>query len=198
MKINEYLPNYTLKDYKKWEGKWEMINGVPFLWEYKLPMEHQRTLHNILMNLPSEFDNKKGQHTTFQFDWVVNSNTVVCPDIVYVNKEITTDDFFSTTPIMIMEVISPNSEEKDRGLKFKLYEYEGVKYYIIVDPYKCSVEIYELRNREYALAKKTSDSEFIFDLEKQNAIVDFSLSWGGRESTENKWLDENKSSSKAK
>lgn len=194
MTVNEYLPKYTLKDYKKWEGKWELINGIPYLWEYKLPKDHQRVLHNILMNLPPEFDNVKGQHTTFQFDWVVNENTVVCPDIIFVNKEITTDDFFSTTPLLVMEVISANSEEKDRGLKKKLYEYEGVKYYIIVNPVKCLVEIYELRNRKYVLAKKTSDSEFIFDLESKTSIVDFSLAWGSQESEDNTNEDQEKES----
>jgi len=26
----KYPPNYTVKDYNKWEGKWELIDGVPY------------------------------------------------------------------------------------------------------------------------------------------------------------------------
>ncbi|SMN00945.1 hypothetical protein SPONN_2055 [uncultured Candidatus Thioglobus sp.] len=27
--LPEYLPNYTYDDYAQWQGKWELIEGVP-------------------------------------------------------------------------------------------------------------------------------------------------------------------------
>ena len=29
-KIMEVLPNYTYDEYKNWEGKWELIYGIPY------------------------------------------------------------------------------------------------------------------------------------------------------------------------
>jgi hypothetical protein len=28
--IGQYLPEYTYDDYKKWEGNWELIEGIPY------------------------------------------------------------------------------------------------------------------------------------------------------------------------
>lgn len=177
MLAQEYLPSYTLKDYKKWEGKWEMIKGIPYAWEYTLPAFHQCILQNVLLNLPVEFATSKGQHTTFQFDWIVSQDTVVCPDIVFVNKPIKTDDFFMTTPLVIMEIMTKNSENKDRGVKFNLYEYEGVNYYILVDAENQIFEIYELKDRFYKLVKKFGNGAFEFNLDGVKTEMLFSKNW---------------------
>jgi len=28
--LKENLPNYTYKEYCQWEGRWELINGIPY------------------------------------------------------------------------------------------------------------------------------------------------------------------------
>ncbi len=37
----EYLPKYKYDDYKQWEGKWELIHGIPYAMSPALGFEHQ-------------------------------------------------------------------------------------------------------------------------------------------------------------
>lgn len=39
------IPNYSYKDYLNWEGKWELIEGIPFA---KSPMASPR--HQLIAN----------------------------------------------------------------------------------------------------------------------------------------------------
>jgi len=46
----KYLPRYTVKDYQKWEGDWELIEGIPY--PLALPsFKHQRIVTKIVRYL---------------------------------------------------------------------------------------------------------------------------------------------------
>jgi hypothetical protein len=30
MQPHKYLPSYTVEDYNRWEGDWELIDGIPY------------------------------------------------------------------------------------------------------------------------------------------------------------------------
>jgi Uma2 family endonuclease len=59
---------------------------------------------------------------------------------------------------LILEVASPSTIIKDRNTKFSLYEMCGVKYYIMADPQKKSIEVFELTDNKY---RQTSTTDFI-------------------------------------
>ena len=44
-----YLPRYTVKDYLKWEGDWELVEGIPFALASP-SFRHQRVV--VLGNIP--------------------------------------------------------------------------------------------------------------------------------------------------
>ena len=48
--INE-LPNYCYEDYKRWEGNWELIYGVPYAMSPAPLIKHQRISNNIAWQL---------------------------------------------------------------------------------------------------------------------------------------------------
>ena len=56
-------------------------------------------------------------------------------------------------PDLIVEVLSPSTQENDRGYKFKLYEQNGVKEYWIVDINSKNVEVYLLKDDRFELDK---------------------------------------------
>ena len=37
----EELPNYTYADYAQWEGRWELMDGVPFAMAPSPSFQHQ-------------------------------------------------------------------------------------------------------------------------------------------------------------
>ena len=45
----------------------------------------------------------------------------------------TETDFLEIPPVLIVEIISPNSLKKNRIIKFELYREQGVQYYILAD-----------------------------------------------------------------
>jgi len=66
---------------------------------------------------------------------------------------------------------------KDINTKYKIYESEGVKFYIIVDPESESAKIYKLIDYRYVkLADATNDKVDLI-LDECKIEFDFSLIW---------------------
>ena len=60
-------------------------------------------------------------------------------------------------PDFVVEVLSPSTEERDRGIKFRDYAANGIAEYWIIDPDVHSVEQYVLDGRHYRLRVKVMD-----------------------------------------
>jgi Uma2 family endonuclease len=63
---------------------------------------------------------------------------------------------------MIFEILSKSTAKKDTGIKFNLYEQEGVKYYIIVDPENEVAKVYKLHEGRYIKVPDVSDKKIEF------------------------------------
>ena len=85
------------------------------------------------------------------------------PDIVYFNVEVSDhfddDDEFFPAADLVVEVLSPDTEKRDRGIKFQDYSEHEIEEYWIVDPVKKTIEQYHSRNGKYELIFKASDGE---------------------------------------
>ena len=71
--------------------------------------------------------------------------------MIVCNSDIIKDNAIYGAPDLIVEVLSPGTEKRDRGYKKNLYERCGVREYWIVDPVSLSVEVYLLENGKYEL-----------------------------------------------
>ena len=82
------------------------------------------------------------------------------PDIVYFGPEkaqtLTPDQTRFPAPDLVIEVLSPSTESKDRGIKFRDYAAHGVTEYWIVDPDEEMIEQYILKDEAYHLRVKTN------------------------------------------
>jgi len=82
------------------------------------------------------------------FDVVFSETDVVQPDIMFVSKErlnIITEKNIQGTPDLIVEIISPSSEYRDKVIKRKLYSQYDLKEYWLVDPENKEIEVMALR-----------------------------------------------------
>lgn len=68
-------------------------------------------------------------------------------------------------PDLFVEILSPGNTKKEMGLKFDLYEENGVKEYWIVDPAERTVLVYILEKGRFVGLKP-----FIEDSEMTSAI----------------------------
>lgn len=60
-------------------------------------------------------------------------------------------------PDFVVEVLSDNTEARDRGIKFQDYERQGVQEYWIIDPEEETIEQYVLRDGHFHLNLKASN-----------------------------------------
>ena len=78
--------------------------------------------------------------------------TGVEPDLVYVSRErarIISARGIEGAPDLFVEVLSPSTQARDRGLKMRRYAVAGVPHYWIVDPSTRSLEAYRLGESGY-------------------------------------------------
>jgi Uma2 family endonuclease len=152
MHSNQDIPRYTYNDYKIWEGDWELIHGYPYAMSPSPFNQHQIIGAATVTQFGIALSDKKKEcncKMMYEVDWIMNEDTVVRPDIMIVCGPIELKDFVRIPPSLIVEIASENTRLKDRNTKFKLYEQYGVKYYLIVDPDKKSIEYFQLVDNKY-------------------------------------------------
>ncbi|KAA0994027.1 Uma2 family endonuclease [Dyadobacter sp. UC 10] len=83
------------------------------------------------------------------------------PDICFFCKEKSIDFGKDQTlfpaPDFVVEIVSPSTERRDKGVKFKDYQAHSVEEYWIIDPEHETLEQYHLNGEEYELILKSGD-----------------------------------------
>ena len=143
----EFKEYYTYEDYKRWQGDWELIEGIPFAMSPSPTVKHQLVVSRIVYIVSRELK-KVGCKSCVvlpETDWVVKFNTVVRPDVAVVCDLKDFEGHLKVPPVLIFEVVSPSSSKRDEGLKFELYRREGVKYYALVYPELKRLKVYSFK-----------------------------------------------------
>ena len=171
------LPHYTYEDYCQWEGRWELIEGIPFAMSPTHVPRHQWISSNIKYELKDGIK-KSGCKKCRVYDFIdvkLSEDTILQPDAVVVCNEIT-KPFLDFPAALVVEVLSTATAMKDRNNKFYLYQSQKIAYYVVIDPDKNEVEIYHLKeNGKYALEKVASNNTYQFILEQDclaNVVLD--------------------------
>src|SRR4051812_37447620 len=171
--LAKYRPHYTYEDYCQWEGRWELIEGMPYAMAPAPVPAHQRA--SILLSIAFETALKKckGCKVYAPLDWKIKEDTIVQPDLLIVCNKIE-KKFLDFVPALVVEILSPATASKDRGEKMELYQSKEVKYYLIVDPQFKKIEIYEYIQHQYEPVSINPES-FLFTL-PNNCTAEVSLS----------------------
>ncbi len=148
----KYIPHYTYQDWLHWEGRWELIEGHPIAMSPMPVPEHQRVAAELIteLTLALRKGGCKDCKAYDSVDYKIAEDTIFEPDILVICGKINRS-YLDFPPVIIVEILSKSTEERDRGIKYQYYEQEGVKYYLIVDVNKKSLEIYELVKGKYRL-----------------------------------------------
>lgn len=160
----EDLPHYTYDDYVQWEGRWELIHGIPYAMVPAPIVKHQRICGKIHLQLIELLENCGKCEVLLPVDWPIADDTVVQPDILVVCGENIGVEKLEKTPVMVFEVLSPSTSRKDRVIKYQLYEHAGVKYYCIIDPETNNADLFVLQKDKYSQGGEFRKGRMLFDL----------------------------------
>ena len=103
-----------------------------------------------------------GSVLTAPVDVVLSDTDVVQPDLVFVSKErahIITDANIRGAPDLVVEILSPSTERRDRVFKRALYARHGVREYWLVDTRRKTIEQLLLDGDDFKLAGVFSAGE---------------------------------------
>ncbi|SOC53701.1 Endonuclease, Uma2 family (restriction endonuclease fold) [Ornithinimicrobium cerasi] len=73
-----------------------------------------------------------------------DGDTVLQPDLLIAHRGRLTAKGHDGPPVLVVEVLSPTTWQRDLGVKMAAYAQAGVPHYWVVAPTTCSITIYEL------------------------------------------------------
>src|SRR5215213_8953907 len=131
-------------------NRYELIEGELFV-SCAPGLPHQLVLHNLQVKLAAYLEQNPIGIVAPGPGAVFSNYDAVIPDLVFVTNErlnsIVANDRFVAAPDLVIEIISPATENRARDLnaKRKLYGKYGVQEYWVVDGQNSSVLIFRLQ-----------------------------------------------------
>jgi Uma2 family endonuclease len=148
------------------EDKWEFIQGEI--------IKHSPVLNRHLLATKRLFSIMSA-HVRVKILGVVHAQKAMTsfprndyePDISFfglTKAQLTSPDTLKfPIPDLIVEVLSPSTEARDRGIKFQDYALHGVAEYWIIDPVAESVELYRLAGEIYPPTERQTEGMLCSD-----------------------------------
>ena len=140
------------------EQKVEFINGEVIV-QSPVKKRHTTASRNLLTLLNTYVSKHSEGYVGYEKVLVTLTRNDYEPDIVYFGPEkarsLTPDQVKFPAPDLVVEVLSPSTEDRDRGIKFLDYAVHSVAEYWIIDPQAERIEQYVLEDKAYQLLAKT-------------------------------------------
>jgi len=129
-------------------------------------MGHQRVAGNLFVALRTFVTGRKiGEVLIAPVDVILERTSVVVPDLLFVGRYragIVTDRGVEGAPDLIVEILSPGTERRDRVEKAQLFARHGVAHYWLVDPVAHVLEAFELGQGVYRrTARLSGEADFV-------------------------------------
>ncbi len=133
------------------DGKrYEIVGGNLLVTPAPRPV-HQRVLLRLATALGEYFRSRReGEVFVAPIDLILSEHDVLQPDLlVVVDQASITGRGIEGAPLLVVEILSKATAERDRGVKARRYAELGIRHYWLVDPDARSVECHRLSGRTY-------------------------------------------------
>lgn len=164
--------HYTYDDYKLWEGDWELYDGIAVAMSPAPMRKHQSLASEIITEFNNQLDDCEMCEVLGEVDYKISDDTLVRPDVVLTCGE-TNENYLTKAPEIIVEIISKSTAKRDETYKFKIYEVQKVKYYIIVYPDDLIAKVYKLDEKKYDKQGDFSTEVYEFGETSCGVHIDF-------------------------
>jgi Uma2 family endonuclease len=148
----KFEKKWTYADYLTWDDgqRWEIIDGEAYAMSPAPTLRHQAIIGSIYSRFEHFLRGKSCRPFIAPTDVVFDDENVVQPDMVVVcDPNMLACANIQGAPDLVIEILSPSTNLRDRRLKKALYERFGVKEYLIVDPAAETVDRYLLVDEKY-------------------------------------------------
>ena len=153
----EHSPGrFTWTDYRSWpdDERWEIIDGRPYAMAAAPSVDHQRTVIELGGELRAFLADRSCNVLPSPIDLKLSGEDVVQPDLlVYCDPSQNKGTHIDGPPAIVVEVLSPRSQQHDRMRKLHLYARAGVVEYWIVSPPDQILEVLRLHDGVYSIAR---------------------------------------------
>ncbi|MEW6238349.1 MAG: Uma2 family endonuclease [Candidatus Omnitrophota bacterium] len=143
----DYLHFSDDKRYEIIEGEVYMVPS-PLTYHQKVSIRLERFVEDYVI------ERDLGEIYHAPLDVVLSDIDVVQPDILFISNDndgIITEKNIQGAPDLVIEILSPSSDHKDKVLKKKLYAKYGVKEYWLVDPGAKEIQVFTLKDAALTL-----------------------------------------------
>jgi Uma2 family endonuclease len=124
---------------------------------------HQKVAMRLATTLQNAIDKVDCEAVVLaEIDWIVSDDTVVRPDVLVLCGD-APSGHVENPPTIVAELLSPSTEKRDRTAKFDLYQDEGVQYYLMLDPERNVIHLYEL-GADGVYQQHESGSEIVLNI----------------------------------
>ena len=160
MAMRRQRTRFTYEDYLNTpdDVRYELLDGE-LVMAPSPSMRHQRIAGRMFVALQPYVERMElGQAYIAPVDvvlWDGDKADVMQPDLLFVSAAragIVTEANVQGAPDLVIEILSPSTESRDRGYKRRRYARHGVREYWLVDPDAKSVEVLLLGENDYEVA----------------------------------------------
>lgn len=147
---------FTYKDYLTWDDgkRWEIIDGEVYNMTPAPTVFHQDVVTKLAHSLINQLEGKRCIPFVSPIDVVLSEENVVQPDVIVVcDKKKILASHIHGAPDLVIEILSPSTNLKDRREKKDIYEKFGVKEYLLIDPEEKYAERYILQKSRFGVSE---------------------------------------------
>lgn len=145
---------YTWADYRQWpdDERWEIIDGIAYAMTPSPASRHQMMAMEMSRQMSNFFLKHRCRLLAAPMDVKLSDHDVVQPDLLVVcNRKQIQPTHIEGAPALVVEILSPATQDHDRVRKTRLYARVGVKEYWILTPFPPSAEVLVLDGETYRL-----------------------------------------------
>lgn len=149
------------------DSRYEIVDGE--LYVAKQPhMHHQIVCGKVFKLLENWNDQTQIGIPIFEPGVIFTNDNAVVPDVVWISNEryataLQEDGKFHSSPELVVEVLSPGSENerRDREVKLKLYSRRGAEEYWLVNWQERRLEVYRHHEGFLELEKTLNENDLL-------------------------------------
>jgi Uma2 family endonuclease len=161
------------------DGKrYEVLDGALYVTPAPSPL-HQRLSKRLQRRLEDYFEVRGlGEVFNAPIDVVLARHDIVEPDLVIATQPgQISSRAIEGAPLLVVEILSPSTRRRDRGIKMRRYAELGVPHYWIVDPDGRAIECWRLEGGEYRLVMREAAPDVLRHPDWPDLVIDLAALW---------------------